>query len=462
MRQPISRNPTQDVAPMTAIRPNDRSLLARTPVDPTLSSCVPHSAIAATAPGEGSSSDEDAAPTGAAILIEHYTLWPPLHCGEEPAAPRFPPRPLGDASRPIVAADSPNADGVGTVMLPVFDPEEARARLLELGVDDDLEEDLFDGATLPAKITSLGAEESRRAKLLSRLAQDSQNGCRAALVGDEVRVAAIREVAQEAPNFQSALLPVANALALSARTRRPASIPPLLLLGPPGIGKTHVAKRLAAAIGVPYRLLSMNLSPAFGQIGGLDLAWRGARPGKVAQALIETGSASPLILFDEIDKPMVGTPRETPWDALHSLFEPENAVAFRDEYCDMAFDARHLVSIATANDIDALPVSLVDRLLVVDVQPPTLEQRRLIAATLYVRQQAEAADVLAPELEPDTLDALAALSPRRIARTIALAIAHAVGHSRDRLSADDVRAAAALVRGRSGEPGQRFGFVPGP
>ncbi len=174
MRQPISRNPTQDVAPMTAIRPNDRSLLARTPVDPTLSSCVPHSAIAATAPGEGSSSDEDAAPTGAAILIEHYTLWPPLHCGEEPAAPRFPPRPLGDASRPIVAADSPNADGVGTVMLPVFDPEEARARLLELGVDDDLEEDLFDGATLPAKITSLGAEESRRAKLLSRLAQDSQ------------------------------------------------------------------------------------------------------------------------------------------------------------------------------------------------------------------------------------------------------------------------------------------------
>ncbi len=119
-----------------------------------------------------------------------------------------------------------------------------------------------------------------------------------------------------------------------------------------------------------------------------------------------------MILFDEIDKPMVGTPRETPWDALHSLFEPENAVAFRDEYCDMAFDARHLVSIATANDIDALPVSLVDRLLVVDVQPPTLEQRRLIAATLYVRQQAEAADVLAPELEPDTLDALAALSPR--------------------------------------------------
>ncbi len=98
----------------------------------------------------------------------------------------------------------------------------------------------------------------------------------------------------------------------------------------------------------------------------------------------------------------------------------------------MAFDARHLVSIATANDIDALPVSLVDRLLVIDVKPPSLEQRRLIAATLYARQQAEAADVLAPELEPDTLDALAALSPRRIARTIALAIAHAVGHSRDR------------------------------
>jgi ATP-dependent Lon protease len=348
------------------------------------------------------------------------------------------------------------------MMLQVFDPQEARVRLRELGVDDDDDEAQLDSGGLLGGIGSLGAEESRRAKLLWRLAQDPQDGCRAALIGDEAPVAAVLQLAHEAPNFQTALLPVANALALSARTRRPASIPPLLLLGPPGIGKTHVAKRLAAAIGVPHRLLSMNLSPAFGQIGGLDVAWRGARPGKVAQALVETGCASPLILFDEIDKPMIGTPRETPWDALHSLFEPENAVAFRDEYCDIAFDARHLVSICTANDIDAMPVSLVDRLLVIDVKPPSLEQRRLIAMTLYARQQAEATDVLAPELEPDVLDALAALSPRRIARTIALAIAHAVGHSRDRLSADDVRAAAALVRGRSGEPGQRFGFVPGP
>ncbi len=347
-------------------------------------------------------------------------------------------------------------------MMPVFDPQEARVRLRELGVDDDDDEAQLDSGGLLGGIGSLGAEESRRAKLLWRLAQDPQDGCRAALIGDEARVAAVLQLAHEAPNFQTALLPVANALALSARTRRPASIPPLLLLGPPGIGKTHVAKRLAAAIGVPHRLLSMNLSPAFGQIGGLDVAWRGARPGKVAQALVETGSASPLILFDEIDKPMIGTPRETPWDALHSLFEPENAVAFRDEYCDIAFDSRHLVSIATANDIDALPASLVDRLLVIDVKPPSLEQRRLIAVTLYARQQAEAADVLAPELEPDALDALAALSPRRIARTMALAIAHAVGQSRDRLSADDVRAAAALVQGRSGGPVQRFGFVPGP
>jgi hypothetical protein len=359
-----------------------------------------------------------------------------------------------------VAAETEPEDGTGATMLPVFDPQEARVRLRELGVDDDIADDLLDSGGLPPGIASLGAEEARRAKLLWRLTQDPQNGCRAALIGDEAQVAAVRQLAQEAPNFEKALLPVANALALSVCTKRPASIPPLLLLGPPGIGKTHVAKRLAAAIGTPYRLISMNLSPAFGQIGGLDVAWRGARMGKVAQALIETGCASPLLLFDEIDKPMVSTPRDTPWDALHSLFEPENAVAFRDEYCDMAFDARHLVSIATANDIDAMPASLVDRLLVIDIKPPTPDQRRVIAATLYSRQRAAAGDVLAPELDPDALDALAALSPRRIARTIALAIAHAVGQSRDRLSADDVRAVVVLVGGQSDEPVKCFGFVP--
>ncbi len=438
-----------------------RPAFASHPVDPLLSSSAPHSAATITPAGDGSSSPEDAAPSAAPVL-EHYTLWPPLGCGEEPAAPRFPPRPLGDAHRRVVAAETEPEDGTGATMLSVFDPQEARVRLRELGVDDDIDEDLLDSGGLRPGIASLGAEESRRAKLLCRLAQDPQSGCRAALVGDEARVAAVLKLAQASPNFRTALLPVANALALSARTGRPASIPPLLLLGPPGIGKTHVAKRLAAAIGVPYRLLSMNLSPAFGQIGGLDLAWRGARPGKVAQALVETGCGSPLILFDEIDKPMIGTPRETPWDALHSLFEPENAATFMDEYCDMAFDARHLVSIATANDIDAMPASLVDRLLVIDVKPPTLEQRRVIAATLYGRQRAAAGDVLAPELDPDALDALAALSPRRIARTIALAIAYSVGQSRDRISADDVRAVAPLVGGRTDEPVRRFGFVPGP
>ncbi len=319
MRQPISRNPTQDVALMTATRANDRSRSARTPVDLSLSSGVPHSAIAALPPGEGSSSDEDASPTGAPVLFEHYTLWPPIYCGEEPSAPRFPPRPPGDVHRRVVTADSPNADGVSTMMLPVFDPQEARVRLRELGVDDDDDEAQLDSGGLPAGIASLGAEESRRAKLLSRGSPRIRKTVAArrspAMTPRSRRSVRLRR-RRQLPDRPS---PVANALAFSERTRRPASIPPLLLLGPPGIGKTHVAKRLAAAIGVPYRLLSLNLSPAFGQIGGLEVVWRGARPGKVAQALIETGSASPLILFDEIDKPMIGTPRETPWDALHSL-----------------------------------------------------------------------------------------------------------------------------------------------
>jgi len=397
-------------------------------------------------------------------LHEHHTIWPPSERPHEPASPRFPPRAAGERRRARTAAAVSGLDDaalIGAPMLPVFEPQEARARLLELGVGEDDGGDLcVSDAAPPRGIESLGTEEARRAKLLRRLADDAHGGRRAALIGDGTRLTSVRQLVREAPNFETALLPIANALALSAVTRRPASIPPLLLLGPPGIGKTHVAKRLAAAIGAPYRLVSMNLSPAFGQIGGLDIAWRGARIGKVAQALVETGSASPLLILNEVDKPLVVNARDTPWDALHSLWEPENAASFRDEYLDLQLDARGLISIATANDVDAMPASLLDRLLVIDVKPPSTEQRRVIAERLYAMQCAAAADVLAPALEPDALDALATLTPRRIARTLALAIAHAVAEGRTHLAADDVLAAASLVDGRSAkQPAKRFGFV---
>ncbi len=156
-------------------------------------------------------------------------------------------------------------------------------------MDDDLEEDLFDGAYAAGEDYQPRRGGVSAGKLLSRLVRIRKYGCRAALVGDEVRVAAIRELAQEAPTSKAPCSRWRMRVALSARTRRPASIPPLLLLGPPGIGKTHVAKRLAARHRSAIPAAVHEPEPCIRADGGLDLAWRGARPGKVAQALIETG-----------------------------------------------------------------------------------------------------------------------------------------------------------------------------
>jgi len=376
---------------------------------------------------------------------------------DETTAPRFPASPRGPVPRSFAAAASAVADQTQPTIA-VFDPQEARERLREMNVGEDGGDDIV--ANGPRGVDSLGSEEARRAKLLLRLAGDPSDGRRAALIGDAAGIDAVRALAGDAANFAPALTAIADALALSRLAQRPAAIGPILLLGPPGIGKTYVAKRLAAAIGAPYRLLAMNLAPAFGQIGGLDVVWRSAKAGNVAMALIETSSASPLLMFDEIDKPMAANPRNTPYDALHSLFEPENAAQFRDEYLDMRFDARHLISIATANHADAMPVSLLDRLLVIDVQPPSREQRRLIAQRLYAERLEAAGGVLAPELDADVLDGLSVLTPRRMTRAIALAIARAAGRGRDRVGVDDVRAAAAMLAGGEAQEAMPIGFIP--
>ncbi len=100
LRQPISRNPPKTSPPIDRHSPQRSFSLGRTPVDPTLSSCVPHSAICPSE-GEGSSSDEDAAPTGAAILIEHLHALAAAPLRRRAAAPRFPPRPLATLAAPL-------------------------------------------------------------------------------------------------------------------------------------------------------------------------------------------------------------------------------------------------------------------------------------------------------------------------------------------------------------------------
>ncbi len=227
-------------------------------------------------------------PLRSRVLIEHFTLWPPLHCGEERRA-AVPATPSGDASRPIVTADSPKCRWCRYGDAACVRSRGSEGPPLELGVDDDDEEDLFDGGGLPEGLPasarrSRGGPSSSRGSLRIRKTVAVQ------------RLSGMRFESRRSVRLRRRL-PTSKAPCSRWRMRLRSQLGQATRQHPAAAAAVGAARhrqdpcrqapRSRHRSAIP--LLSMNLSPAFGQIGGLDLAWRGARPGKVAQALIETG-----------------------------------------------------------------------------------------------------------------------------------------------------------------------------
>jgi hypothetical protein len=183
---------------------------------------------------------------------------------------------------------------------------------------------------------------------------------RLAPIGTPETIRAVEALSAAAPNFSEVSGVVLRAIALSMQTDTPLSIPPLLFLGPPGIGKTFFSRSLAQALAVPYAELSMALSDDPGELVGHSLSWRGARPGLVARTLIEGWSVAPVLLVDEVEKTQWSN-YGNPLDPFHSLLEPESARAFRDAYLDIPLRADRILWFFTANEIDTLRSSLIDR-----------------------------------------------------------------------------------------------------
>ncbi len=310
----------------------------------------------------------------------------------------------------------------------------------------------------------LGGEEILRSRRLHELLMDREEGWRSSLVATPRMIDALNGVRAMAPQADRLIDVFARAAAMSAITGLPLKAPAILLLGPPGIGKTFACGRIAKALGSTFLPLAMNLTPGFGLLAGLAPGWKGAGPGKIAATLATATNASPVILFDEIDKIVAAGLHDRPLDVLHSLWERENAVGFRDEYFDIAFNASGVISIATANDVARISPSLLDRLLVLELEPPTPEQKRAIARQIYAKAASALIHWIEPALRPDVLDHLARETPRRMTRLMDLALPLAIAAARDAVSLDDIRAAQALLDSAAPhpEPPRRFGFLPQP
>jgi ATP-dependent Lon protease len=239
------------------------------------------------------------------------------------------------------------------------------------------------------------------------------------------------------PNFTDVLDDVKRHVALSQDCRDGLEITPTLLLGMPGIGKTHFAKQLAQLLGTGMSLVPMSSMTAGWLLSGSSSQWKGARPGKVFEALVDGAYANPIIVVDEIDKAS-GDAQYDPLGALYTLLEHDTASSFTDEFAEVPIDASQVIWITTANDPRGIPDPILNRMNVFEIQAPNPEQARVIAQNLYrsIRSEHDWGKHFQDTPSSDVLDALAAMPPREMRRALMTGFGNARIAKREDLTAD--------------------------
>jgi ATP-dependent Lon protease len=244
----------------------------------------------------------------------------------------------------------------------------------------------------------------------------------------------------ELPNFTGVLEDIRKHLALCIDSNDSVELPPMLLLGEPGIGKTHFARKISQLLGTGFGFVPMSSLTAGWVLSGASSQWKNAKPGKVFDTFVNGDYANPVIVVDEIDKASADGQYD-PLGALYELLETETATRFVDEFVELPIDASGAVWLATANDVGRIPEPLVSRLAVYEIEAPDAEGATRIARTIYgeIRNSHDWGRAFPEALSPSALEKLASLPPREMRRAIHSAFGNAKVAGRSEVRADDIQ-----------------------
>jgi len=195
---------------------------------------------------------------------------------------------------------------------------------------------------------------------------------------------------------------------------------PVLLIGPPGTGKTHFAQRLSDLLGTPNTVINLAGMSDVKMLKGVTRGWAENRPSRMVEFIRQTRVANPLFVLDEIDKAGAGTSNGgNPQEALLDLLEPGNARRYQDIYLMAECDLSHCLYLATGNSLERVPAPLRSRLRPVIFPPPGPEHAEvLIQGILRDMARSWGLPDGALTLPPSRAGLLRGLSPREMRRAL--------------------------------------------
>ncbi|MEJ8811765.1 AAA family ATPase [Variovorax ureilyticus] len=229
----------------------------------------------------------------------------------------------------------------------------------------------------------------------------------------------LARLVSEMPNFAPVVEAIGRALALADLTGRPPVLPPILLLGAPGVGKTHFTHQLAEVLQTAIHRQAFDNPQSNSGLRGSERHWGNTAVGALWELIVLGKQANPIVLLDEIDKGAQGSNNYRPVDALLTLLEPVTASKVKDMSADFEFDASYVIYVATANDAERISAPVRSRFLEFFIEEPDIDGRLVLAHSIFqatLERTVPVESVRATFARPTNLQIcrLAWLTPRQI------------------------------------------------